>query len=90
MQKLAPSKKLELLKLPEKQGVQTDIKEMMTPKQRTHGFTSSAFRTVKSNQLLSTIVNIANYNLYNLRNSVQIFHVKREQLKQEPQPKPKS
>ena len=39
--------------------------------------------------MLNTIVNIANFNLYNLRNSVQLYHIDESLLTQIPQPKPK-
>ena len=81
--------KPELLKLPEFERTKTDLKKNNTPRERMHGFTQEAYSYVKRNQILSTIVNIANFNLYNLRNSVTLHHIDEKMLRQVPQPKPK-
>ena len=47
-----------------------------------HGFTQAAHKVVKKNQLLGNIVRIANYNLYNLRNNIQVLHVDQGLLSQ--------
>ena len=64
-----------MLKVPEMLKHKTDLKQNNTPRERMHGFTQEAYQIVKRNQTLSTIVNIANFNLYNLRNSVTLHHI---------------
>ena len=79
--------KPELLKLNDFVLSKTEGKQN-TPRERMYGFTVEAYKVVKRNQLLSTIVNIANFNLYNLRNSVQLHHIDESLLTQVPQPRP--
>jgi len=51
------------------------MREQYKRDSRMHGFTDAGMRIVRQNKAIPDIVAIANKKLYNLRNSVQVFHV---------------
>ena len=56
------------------------LREQFKKESRRHGFTENGLLAVKQNLAIPTIVRIANARLYNLRNSVQVFHMHTDDL----------